>query len=151
MTRVADAMTTGVRTVAPTDTVLGAAQLMQAHDVGVLPVCTGNKLIGMVTDRDIVTRGVARGRAPQTTQVSDVMSDEVRWCFEDQDIDEVLEEMRGSQVRRLPVVDRERHLVGMLSLGDVAVRTGDTETGQTLRKISEPTQPNRSGGDSRHH
>ena len=147
MTRVADAMTTGARSVAAHDTVLRAAELMRAIDVGVLPVCAGGKIIGMVTDRDIVTRGVARGRLAQTTEVSEVMSDQVRWCFEDQDVDEVLAEMRESQVHQMAVVDRQRNLVGMLSIGDIAVKTRDTASAaaRTLRRISEPAQPDRSG------
>jgi len=151
MTRVADAMTTGVRAMAPHDTLLRAARQMRAFGVDALPVCIDGKLIGMVTARDIVTRGVAQGCAAQTTHVSDVMGDQVCWCFDDQQIDEVLAEIRGSHVWSLPVVDRDRHLVGMLSIGDTALKTGDTalKTGDpvnagTLWNVHEPAQPERS-------
>src|SRR5690606_8452693 len=107
--------------------------------VGVIPVCDGRKLVGMVTDRDIVLRGVAKGCVVDKAQLKDVMSTDTQWCFEDQSLEEVSDKMRDSQIRRVPVVDHDKHLVGMLSLGDIATRTRtEAETGETLEEISKP-------------
>jgi CBS domain-containing protein len=145
MTQVSEVMTRGVRTMAPGETVMKAAQAMQELDVGAIPVCDGQTLVGMVTDRDIVLRGVAQGCAADRTPLSDVMSRDTRWCFEDQPVDEVMQQMRDAQIRRVPVVDREKHLVGMLSLGDVATQADSREAGEALGGISEPSRPDRSG------
>ena len=145
MTTVSEIMTRGVRAMAPHDSIVQAAQAMDELNVGVVPVCDGETLIGMVTDRDITVRGVAQGRASEDTRLSDIMSAEVHWCSEDQDIEEVLRDMSQHQVRRLPVVDREKHLVGMVTIGDIAAKTGHSEVGDSLGDISEPAQPDRSG------
>ena len=141
MTRVQDIMTRGVRALSPSDSVVAAAQTMDELNVGALPVCQAGKLLGMVTDRDITVRAVARGRADAGTTLSDVMSGHVSWCYEDQPIQEVAQQMSDWQVRRLPVMDRSGKLVGMLSLGDVAVRGDADQAGQCLRRISEPSRP----------
>jgi CBS domain-containing protein/protein required for attachment to host cells len=151
MTRVSDVMTRSVRTLAPHDTIASAARAMQELDVGVIPVCEGDRLVGLVTDRDIVVRAVARAAA-EDTPLADVMTRDPRRCFDDQSIDEVLEYMRDGRVRRLPVLDRAEHLVGMLSLGDVAVKADGDGAGIVLEEISEPARPdaggaNGSGGD----
>lgn len=141
MTQVSQVMSREVRTLAPNETVMKAAQAMQELDVGVIPVCDGRKLVGMVTDRDIVLRGVAKGCVVDKTQLKEVMSTDTQWCFEDQSIDEVSSKMRDAQIRRLPVIDHDKQLVGMLSLGDIAVRTHDeAETGETLEEISKPNR-----------
>lgn len=145
MTQVADVMTRGVRTMPPTETMMKAAQAMEELDVGVIPVCDGDRLIGMVTDRDIVLRGVAQGRPADSTPLRDVMTQNAQWCFEDQSVDEAAEQMRMAQVRRLPVVDRDQHLVGILSLGDVSVKASRQTAGEALEEISEPAAPDRSG------
>lgn len=145
MTTVSEIMTRGVRAMAPNDSIVQAAQAMDELNVGVVPVCEGETLIGMVTDRDITVRGVAQGRAPEDTRLSDIMSPDVHWCSEDQDIEDVLREMSQHQVRRLPVVDHEKHLVGMVTIGDIAAKTGHSEVGDSLGDISEPAQPDRSG------
>jgi CBS domain-containing protein len=145
MRQVSDVMTRGVRTLSPDDTVMAAAQAMQELDVGVIPVCRADQLVGMVTDRDIVLRGVAQGCAADRTPLDDVMSRDVQWCFDDQPLEEVLEQMREAQIRRLPVVDRDEHLVGIVSLGDVAVKADETRAGEALESISEPAEPDRSG------
>ena len=145
MARVSDVMTRGVRTMAPNETIIKAAQAMEELDVGVIPVCDGDHLVGMVTDRDIVLRGVAQGRPMDSTPLSDVMTKDARWCFEDETVDDVVESMRDSQIRRVPVMDRDKHLVGILSLGDVATKASDAIAGQALEEISEPSQPDRSG------
>jgi len=143
MTQVADVMTREVRTLPPTETVLKAAQAMREMDVGVIPVCDGDSLVGMVTDRDIVLRGVAEDCIAHDTPLSQVMTQEALWCFEDQSIDEAAQAMRDAQVRRMPVVDRQQHLVGMLSLGDVATKADEQQAGEALEGISEPSRPAR--------
>lgn len=138
MTTVADIMTRNVRTLAPTDTVRRAAQSMGEINVGSIPVCNGKKLVGMVTDRDIALRGVAQGLDSEKTLLSDIMSKDVKWCFEDQPLNEVMETMAASQIRRLPVVSRDKDLVGIFSLGDLATKTDNEEVGSVLEEISEP-------------
>lgn len=147
MTTVAEVMTRGVRTLAPTDSVSQAAQAMDELNVGVIPVCDGEKLVGMVTDRDIVVRGVAQECDLKTTRLADVMSTNVRCATEDQDIDEILGEMADTQIRRMPVVDANEHLVGIVSLGDIADKNpGDElDVANSLAEISSPAQPDRSG------
>ena len=123
MTRVADVMTRGVRSMSPQDTVVLAAQAMDELNVGVIPVCEGDKLVGMVTDRDIVVRGVAQEADTTSMRLADVMSTNVRCATEDEDVDEVLDEMARNQIRRMPVVDSKEHLVGIITLGDIAAKT----------------------------
>lgn len=146
MTTVADVMTRGVRTLKPDDTVIAAAQAMDELNVGVIPVCDGEKLVGMVTDRDIVVRGVARDGELRTTKLADVMSAHVRCAREGDDIDTVLEQMADKQIRRMPVVDGNDRLVGIVSLGDIAAKdTGDElDVAQSLGNISTPAAPDRS-------
>jgi CBS domain-containing protein len=144
MTPVSEAMTRGVRTVLPTDSLLLAAQAMDELNVGSLPVCDGDKLVGIVTDRDIVTRGVAQGCVPDQATVSDVMSQNVQWCFEDQSMEEIVERMSHVQIRRVPVLDRDKLLVGMLSLGDMATKAPGGIAARALGSISEPAEPDRS-------
>jgi len=143
MKRVSEVMTRDVAAVSPLDTVQLAAQLMDELNVGMIPVCEEQRLVGVITDRDITVRATAAGWAPAETSVSDAMSANVRWCSESQNIEDVLSQMASTQVRRIPVVDEERLLVGIVSLGDLATRSV-TETGTTLRKISTPSQPDRS-------
>lgn len=147
MTTVADVMTRGVRTMAPSDTVVRAAQAMDELNVGVIPVCDGQKLVGMVTDRDIVVRGVAQEQDPKTLKLADVMSTNVRCAREDDDVDQVLSEMADTQIRRMPVVDGQQHLVGIITLGDIAAKggEGDDEVAESLSEISTPAAPDRSG------
>jgi CBS domain-containing protein len=143
MNQVADVMTRDVRVVSPKDSIQRAAQCMDELNVGVVPVCDGSKLLGMVTDRDITVRGVAAGKMADSP-VTEVMSEHVRWCYEDQDIDEVMDEMRDAQIRRLPVVDQDKKLVGIVSLGDLADRgSDDKRVGETLKDISTPSEPDR--------
>jgi CBS domain-containing protein len=143
MTQVAEVMTRGVRTLSPKDSMLKAAMAMEELDVGSVPVCDGEQLLGMVTDRDITIRGVAHGKPADSTPLSEVMSKGVHWCFEDDSIDKVVDEMRDAKIRRVPVVDRDKHLVGILSLGDVAAKADSVEAGEALSNISEPAKPDR--------
>ena len=147
MTTVADVMTRGVRTMAPTDTVVRAAQAMDELNVGVIPVCDGQKLVGMVTDRDIVVRGVAQQADTKTLKLADVMSTNVRCAREDDDVDEVLSEMADTQIRRMPVVDGKQQLVGIITLGDIAAKDVDEDgdVASSLSEISTPAEPDRSG------
>ncbi|MEO7152867.1 MAG: CBS domain-containing protein [Burkholderiaceae bacterium] len=145
MVRVADVMTRGVRSLAPSDTLQLAAQAMEELDVGVIPVCEGGKVIGMVTDRDIVLRGVAQGLPAPTTALREVMSAQVETCLEDESIDDATQKMEEGKIRRLPVLDRQGRLVGILSLGDLATKADSYEAGVALSDISEPSAPDRSG------
>lgn len=143
MTRVAEVMTREVRTMSPTDSLMFAAKAMEELDVGVIPVCEGERIVGMVTDRDITIRGVAHGCPIDSTPLRDVMSSDVQCVYEDQSLEEVSEQMQDAQIRRLPVLDRRDQLVGILSLGDVATRGSVDEAGEALSEISEPAQPSR--------
>jgi CBS domain-containing protein len=136
--KVSDCMTRDVRVAAPTQSLREAAALMAELDVGILPVGENDRLVGMITDRDIAVRGVACGRGPDAT-VQEVMTDTVKYCFADQSIEEVSRNMGEIQVRRLPVVDREKRLVGIISLSDIANGEGATdEAGEALRDIAQP-------------
>jgi CBS domain-containing protein len=143
--RVADVMTRDVAVVSPQASVREAARRMDRLNVGALPVCDGARLVGIVTDRDITVRCTAAGAPPDRTRVCEVMTDDVRWCFEDDPVEEAEQEMAQVQIRRLPVVDGRKRLVGMLSLGDLATERAPG-TGDTLRSISEPSEPDRSDG-----
>jgi CBS domain-containing protein len=144
MTQVSDVMTRGVRSLSPRDSVVKAAQAMQELDVGAIPVCNEERLVGIVTDRDLVVRGLAQARLDANTTIDQVMSRQPLWCFENQPIDDVMAYMQKSQVRRVPVIDQDNHLVGMVSLGDLAVKSDEQQAGRALRSISEPAQPDRS-------
>lgn len=137
MTQVAEIMSTDLCTIEPQETLRRAAQLMQEHDIGALPVCQDNHLLGVVTDRDITVRAVAEGRDADSTTVSDVMSGDVQCCRDDQDTEEAMRLMGALQLRRLPVVDADQNLVGIIALADLATRQ-DEHIDQTVREISEP-------------
>jgi CBS domain-containing protein len=135
--RVSEAMTRDVRVARPDQSIQEAARLMLDLDAGALPVGENDRLVGMITDRDIAVRGVAEGKGPQTS-VREVMTPDVRYCFEDEDLDTVARTMADQQVRRMPVMNRDKRLVGILSLGDMAIMQ-DTRTAATaLGGISEP-------------
>jgi CBS domain-containing protein len=126
----------------PDATLQDAAGRMRDLDVGSLPVCDKDRLVGMVTDRDITVRSVAEGHDPRSDHVRDVMTQGITYVFEDQDVREAAELMREKQVRRLPVLNRDKRLVGIVSLGDLAVQTGDDKlSGNTLEGVSEPSKP----------
>jgi CBS domain-containing protein len=117
---------------------------MSRLEVGPLPVCDGAQLVGMLTDRDITIRATATGRDPNTTRVHEVMTPEVVYCFEDQDVEIAAQMMEMRQIRRVPVLNRGKRLVGIVSLGDLAVETGNRDLGgETLEHISEPSEPHR--------
>lgn len=147
MTPISEVMTRGVRSLQPTDTVVLAAQAMDELNVGFIPVCDGSRLVGVVTDRDIVVRAVAQGCATASTALKDVMTSGVRYVREDEDADEVLRAMADDQIRRLPVIDARQSLVGVVSLGDLAVRqpAAQDAVGRSLADISAPAEPDRRG------
>ncbi|WP_395648315.1 CBS domain-containing protein [Terricaulis sp.] len=132
-----DAMTRDVRTVTPSVSLREAARAMADMDVGALPVQEGDRLVGMVTDRDIAVRGVAIGKGPDTT-VGEVMTHEVLYCYDDEDVEDVCENLADMQVRRLPVVSRDKRLVGIVSLADIAAAESSENAGQALEGISRP-------------
>lgn len=134
--RVSEMMTRDVLLTNPEETVQQAARLMAELDAGVLPVGENDRLVGMITDRDIAIRGIAAGKGPEA-RVRDIMTPDVKFCFEDQDIDDVTRNMAEIQVRRLPVISRDKRLVGIVSLGDVATN-GNGDAGAALRGISRP-------------
>ena len=143
---IGDVMTRRPRTVHPNATVADAAALMRQMDVGGLPVCDGSRLVGMVTDRDITIRSAADGRDPHLTPVRDIMSSGVAWAVETDPVEEAARIMREHRIRRLPIVDERHSLVGMVSLGDLAVDANDREmSAEALEEISEPSRPNRAG------
>ena len=136
--KVSEVMTRSVRTVAPNQSIQDAGNLMEELDIGVLPVADDDRLVGMITDRDIAVRAVAKGRGPETT-IREAMTKDVKYCFDDQSIDEVTQNMADIRVRRLPVVDRGKRLVGILSLGDIATNSkSQDEAGEALQGISRP-------------
>jgi CBS domain-containing protein len=136
--KVREAMTQDVRLVKPDQPISEAARLMAELDIGALPVQDNDRLVGMITDRDIAVRAVAHGRGPDTA-VADVMSREVKYCFEDQSIDEVTQNMGELRIRRLPVLTRDKRLIGILSLGDLAIdESARDEAGEALGGISRP-------------
>jgi CBS domain-containing protein len=135
--KVNECMTRDVKIVSPDETIQQAGELMASIDVGILPVGEKDRLVGMITDRDIAVRGVARGKGPDA-KIRDVMTTDVKYCFEDQDVGEVTRNMGEIQVRRLPVLNRDKRLIGIIALGDVAVDRDGNGTEQALRKISQP-------------
>ncbi|MCK9914565.1 CBS domain-containing protein [Microbacteriaceae bacterium K1510] len=144
--KVSDVMTRDVEVASPNETLRHVAEMMATLDAGALPVGEADHLVGMITDRDIAVRGIAKGKGPNA-KVADVMTREVKYCFDDQDIDEVTANMGDLQVRRLPVVNREKRLVGILSLGDIAFEDdGKGTTGQALGRISRPGGPHSQSG-----
>ncbi|HEX4233493.1 MAG TPA: CBS domain-containing protein [Caldimonas sp.] len=137
MTTIADIMTRSIATVQREETLQAAAKRMRDMDVGSLPVLDGKALVGIVTDRDIAIRGVADGMVAQESRVADVMTEEVVCCRAGDAIEDVMAEMGESRVRRLPVLDRNNEVVGVVALGDLATRQS-VHIDQTLREISTP-------------
>jgi CBS domain-containing protein len=135
--KVHDCMSSDVHLASPSDTIQSAAMTMAKIDAGAIPVGENDRLVGLITDRDIAIRAVAAGRGPDT-RVADVMSHDVKYCYEDEDTAHVLANMGDIQVRRLPVLNREKRLVGIVSLGDLAMTGTRAKAGQALGDISRP-------------
>ena len=134
---IGEVMTRNVEVVQPDTSVRRVAELMRELDVGMLPVCEGERLVGTITDRDIVIRGVAEGCDGDRTKARDLMSTDVVYCFEDQDTEEAADIMNVRQIRRLIVLDRSKHLAGVVSLGDLAVRYDEVVAGSALEGVSQ--------------
>src|SRR5579872_2758850 len=134
--KVSDVMTRDVEVASPDESLQHAAEIMMSIDAGILPVGENDKLVGMITDRDIAVRGIAKGKGPDA-KIREVMTNDVKYCFEDQNLTDVCRNMGDIQVRRLPVLNREKRLVGIVSLGDVAFEGGNG-TARTLTRISQP-------------
>lgn len=143
--QVNEVMSRGVECIRPSDSIARAAERMRELNVGALPVCGDNdRLVGMITDRDITVRATASCCEAGNTCVRDVMTPDVVYCFEDQDVSEAARLMEEHQIRRLVVLNREKRLVGIVSLGDLAVKTGDEQlSGEALEMVSEPAAPRR--------
>lgn len=139
---VRDIMTPEVEVVRPDATLMEAARRMRDLDVGLLPVGDGRQVLGMLTDRDIAIRAVAEGRDPRTTPVREVMTEETISCYDDQDVTEAARLLEQKQLRRLLVLDRSKQLVGVVSLGDLALKGGKQKlSGGVLEAVSEPAHP----------
>ena len=135
--KVKEAMTPDVHLANPELSICEAACIMVKTDTGVLPVGDGDRLVGVITDRDIAVRAVAQGKSPETP-VREVMSKEVLYCFEDETTEHVAKNMSDQKVRRLPVLNRKKRLVGIVSIGDLALNTKPNVTGQAVAGISKP-------------
>ena len=142
MQKISDFMTRNVQVVRPDESLQRAAQVMDELNVGALPVCDQHGLVGMITDRDITVRATAAG-LPADTRVADVMTDHARCCTTEQTVQEAMQQMADVQIRRLPVLDAERRVVGIVSLGDLATRHSG-HVAAALRRISDPSMPDRS-------
>ena len=138
--RVSEAMSRDVRVANPGQTICDVAKIMAEIDAGAVPVGENDRLVGMITDRDIAVRAVAAGKGPDTP-VREVMSQEVKYCFDDEDLDHVAKNMGDIRIRRLPVVNRDKRLVGIVSLGDVALKHGERPAGKAVKGVSKPGGP----------
>lgn len=139
--KIREMMTKGTHTVTPDTPVAQVAGVMRLHDIGVVPVVENGRIVGMLTDRDIVLQVVADGADPRQKLVRDVMSVGSISIFEDQDVDEAVDLMQKYQVRRLPVLDHQSRLVGIISLGDLAVEVNADLSGKVLKEVSAPAMP----------
>ena len=144
--RLSELMTRGVEVVPPSASVAEAAEKMKTLDVGAIPVCDGHRLEGMLTDRDIVVRVVAQRQNPNDVRVRDAMSPGVAYCYDDQTVEDAARLMQEKQIRRLPILNRDKQLVGIVSLGDLAVKTEQAAAADTLERVSEPARPERRAG-----
>ena len=137
--KLASIMTGGIETIAPQATLAEAAKKMASQDIGSLPVCAERRrVVGIITDRDITVRAVARGMDPNSTRVEEVMTREVLSCSSDAEVDEACELMEKRQVRRLLVTGQDDMPVGIVSLGDIALCLRESQSGEVLKKVSEP-------------
>lgn len=134
---ISEVMTRNVKIASPEDTLQRAAQMMAGINAGALPVGENDRLVGMLTDRDITLRAVARGKAPGECKVREVMSASIKYVYEDDTVENVAKNMGELQMRRLPVLDRKKRLVGIVSLGDLALKKTDS-AGKALKEVSEP-------------
>jgi CBS domain-containing protein len=137
--KVREIQTKDPEVIRPEAMICEAAQKMAEHDIGMLPVCDGERLVGAITDRDLVIRGMAKGYDPLKTKVKDVMSPGICYCFEDDNLEEVARSMEEKQIRRMPILNSGKRLVGIVSLGDLAVRSKNRDlTEEVLEHVSQP-------------
>ncbi|PPC94619.1 MAG: inosine-5-monophosphate dehydrogenase [Methylotenera sp.] len=134
---ISEVMTHSVKVASPNDSLQVAAQIMDENDFGLLPVAENDQLVGMLSDRDITIRAVAKGMAPEQHKVREVMTPEVRYVYDDDSIEDAVRNMSDLQIRRLPVLNRDKRLVGIVSLGDLALTT-EKSAGAALNSISQP-------------
>jgi len=134
--KIREIMTTNVECISPEASLKELATKMKTLDVGFVPICDNDRLAGTVTDRDIVVRGIAGGVDVATGKAKDVMTKDVHWCFEDQDVKEVAELMRDKEVRRMLILNKDKRLVGVVSIGDIS-KVEERESGKTLKDITE--------------
>ncbi|MDO8542576.1 MAG: CBS domain-containing protein [Opitutaceae bacterium] len=139
--KIREIMTPDVQCVGPDENLVDAAGLMRQLDVGVLPVCEGDQVVGMLTDRDIAIRAVAAGCDPNTTPVSEIMTPGVVCVYDDQDLSDAVRVMENHQIRRAAVMSHDQRLVGILSLGDIAVDASAALSGEALKEVSQPAEP----------
>lgn len=137
--KIKECMSEDVVIAAPTQTIRDAARMMRNIDAGFIPVGENDRLVGTITDRDIAVRGIADGKGPETA-IRDLMSKEVLYCYEDDDVDEVSDEMAELQIRRMPVLNREKRLVGVISLGDIA-QAADGDLARSATALNGVSQP----------
>lgn len=135
--KASEIMTTSVECIAPDTKIIEAAKKMKKMDVGFLPVCENDQLIGTVTDRDIVLRVLAEGRPIRNSMARDIMTHDVFWCYEDDDVEDIARRMREKEVRRMLILNREKRLTGVISIGDIAKSQGEeTTAGETVKHIA---------------
>lgn len=135
--QVKDIMTRDVQVISPDTSILDAARKMRAFDIGCLPVCKGKRCVGILTDRDMIIRAVAEGRDLQSTPVSDVMTTDIVSCSEDEDMSKVVKLMEDKQVRRVLILDEEKFPVGICSVGDLALDSGDLQlAGEVMHEVA---------------
>ena len=139
--KIREIMTPEAQCVAPEETLVDAASLMRQLDVGAVPVCEDGEVVGMLTDRDIVVRAVAPALIPAAIKVREIMSPGSVSVFEDQEVDEAVHLFEQHQIRRAPVLNREGRLVGIVSLGDIAVDASTSLSGEALKSVSQPAEP----------
>jgi len=138
MKKIREVMTPHAVCIGPESTLVEAASRMRELDVGALPICENDRLAGMLTDRDIALRGIAESQDPKTVRVRSIMSPGIVYIFDDQDVEEAARLMDVKQIRRLPVLNRDKRLIGIVSLGDLAVEAGAALSGEALHEISQP-------------
>lgn len=138
--KIQDIMTSQVEVLNPEASIVEAAQLMDSSDIGAVPVCDGENILGLVTDRDITVKVIAKGLDPNQVQLRDIMTSPIIYAFEDQTVEEASEIMQSSQIRRLVVLNRDKKLVGVVALGDIATKSDPITSGEALEEISEGTK-----------
>jgi CBS domain-containing protein len=136
-------MTGDVEVIHPDDTLETAAQKMRDRDIGFLPVCDGDRLIGVLTDRDLITRALAEGMESKAMLGRDLVTSPAIYCFDDQSVDEAAKLMHDNQIRRLVILSRDKRMVGVVSLGDLAMNIDDKKSGDVLQSVSEPMSASR--------